>query len=131
MSCKLANKFIEFQKPNTNIFTCIVVFLKFPYFGFRWSTLYISRSILHVYIANSYNIFVFFLIPFFFFNLTAHIPEAITTNCSKCTDAQVKIIKKTSYFIMKNRPEDWERIRKKFDPEEKYKDSFIKFINEH
>ncbi|KAJ8925796.1 hypothetical protein NQ315_009646 [Exocentrus adspersus] len=59
----------------------------------------------------------------------AHIPEAITTNCSKCTDAQVNIIRKTSSFIMKDRPQDWEKIRIKFDPDGKYKDSFTKFVN--
>ncbi|XP_018563006.1 ejaculatory bulb-specific protein 3 [Anoplophora glabripennis] len=60
-----------------------------------------------------------------------HVPEAITTNCAKCTEAQINIIRKTSVFIMKKRPEDWEKIKNKFDPQEKYKDSFMKFINGH
>ncbi|KAJ8983043.1 hypothetical protein NQ317_013248 [Molorchus minor] len=59
-----------------------------------------------------------------------NIPEAITTNCVNCTDAQKRIVKKTSLYIMKNRPEDWDKIRLKFDPTEKYKESFVKFINE-
>nr|UTN00842.1 chemosensory protein [Semanotus bifasciatus] len=59
-----------------------------------------------------------------------HIPEAITTNCEKCTEPQKKIVRKASTFIMKNRPQEWEKIRRKYDPEDKYKESFMNFINE-
>ncbi|CAH1116672.1 unnamed protein product [Phaedon cochleariae] len=58
-----------------------------------------------------------------------YIPEAITNNCAKCTDQQIKIVKKTSKFILKNNPDDWERISRKFDPDRKYKDNFLRFIN--
>uniref|UniRef100_A0A310S3G9 Chemosensory protein 12 n=1 Tax=Chrysomela lapponica TaxID=153811 RepID=A0A310S3G9_CHRLA len=58
-----------------------------------------------------------------------HIPDAISNNCARCTDAQVNIIRKTSRFIMRNNPDDWERISKKFDPQRKYRANFIKFLN--
>ncbi|KAJ8928807.1 hypothetical protein NQ314_018573 [Rhamnusium bicolor] len=57
-----------------------------------------------------------------------HIPEAIATNCAKCNDAQVTIIRKTSSYIMENQPDDWEKIKNKFDPKEKYTESFNQFI---
>ncbi|KAJ8960208.1 hypothetical protein NQ318_003932 [Aromia moschata] len=40
-----------------------------------------------------------------------HIPEAVTTNCEKCTAAQKRIVRKASTFIMRNQPQQWERIR--------------------
>lgn len=63
--------------------------------------------------------FVFFL---------EYIPDAIVTNCGKCTDAQVKIIRKTAKFLATSRAGDWNKISRKFDPQEKYKESFEKFL---
>ncbi|KAG5883701.1 hypothetical protein JTB14_007420 [Gonioctena quinquepunctata] len=60
-----------------------------------------------------------------------HIPEAITNNCAKCSAPQVRIIKKTSRFIQKERPQDWNRISHKFDPQQKYAASFRRFLNEN
>ncbi|XP_074036744.1 ejaculatory bulb-specific protein 3 [Leptinotarsa decemlineata] len=60
-----------------------------------------------------------------------HIPEAITTNCAKCSDSQKRIIRKTSRFIERERPQDWNRISRKFDPQQKFTASFRKFLNEN
>ncbi|XP_028141157.2 uncharacterized protein LOC114335173 [Diabrotica virgifera virgifera] len=57
-----------------------------------------------------------------------YIPEAIRTNCAKCSDAQKRITKKASIYIMQHRPQDWDKIRKKFDPQGKYQDSFAAFL---
>jgi len=61
--------------------------------------------------------------------LAAHLPEALSTNCAKCTDAQKSIIKRASHYLMTNRVTDWAEISNKYDPERKYSDSFLRFIN--
>nr|UMT69261.1 chemosensory protein 9 [Ophraella communa] len=58
-----------------------------------------------------------------------YIPEAIHTNCGKCSDSQKRIVKKAAKHIIQNRPQDWDKIRKKYDPERKYQQSFNTFLN--
>ncbi|XP_057656971.1 ejaculatory bulb-specific protein 3-like [Diorhabda carinulata] len=58
-----------------------------------------------------------------------YIPEAIRTNCAKCSDSQKRIVKKTAKHIITNRPQDWEKIKQKFDPQGKYHQSFNDFLN--
>nr|ALR72520.1 chemosensory protein 6 [Colaphellus bowringi] len=60
-----------------------------------------------------------------------HIPEAITNNCAKCSDAQKRIIRKTSRFIRRERPQDWDRVSRKYDPQQKYTANFNKFLSEN
>nr|QWS70520.1 chemosensory protein 8 [Cylas formicarius] len=60
--------------------------------------------------------------------LRKHIPEAVSTKCSKCTDSQKNIVRKGSLYIMKNRPDDWARIRKKFDPQNVHAKNFNEFL---
>ncbi|XP_018333668.1 ejaculatory bulb-specific protein 3-like [Agrilus planipennis] len=57
------------------------------------------------------------------------IAHALTTNCSDCSAEQKKIMRKACSHIMKNTPEKWSMLVKKFDPDNKYTDAFIKFIN--
>ncbi|CAH2000712.1 unnamed protein product [Acanthoscelides obtectus] len=59
-----------------------------------------------------------------------NIPDALQTGCQKCSEAQKKIVQRTSNYIRKTRPDDWDKIRKKFDPEGKYSKSFEQFLNE-
>nr|CAH7747823.1 unnamed protein product [Callosobruchus chinensis] len=60
-----------------------------------------------------------------------NIPDALQTGCQKCSEAQKKIVQKTSDHIRKNRPDDWDKIRLKFDPEGKYSKTFEQFLNEN
>ena len=58
-----------------------------------------------------------------------NIPLALRTSCVNCTDLQKKFIRKSSRFIMTQRPDDWELIVRKFDPEGVYKEGFYKFLD--
>ncbi|KAF7283887.1 ejaculatory bulb-specific protein 3-like [Rhynchophorus ferrugineus] len=60
--------------------------------------------------------------------LRKHIPDALTTQCDKCTDAQKKFVRKGALHLIQKRPEDWQKITKKFDPEAKYGAGFQEFL---
>nr|QPZ89236.1 chemosensory protein 2 [Dendroctonus adjunctus] len=61
--------------------------------------------------------------------LRTHIPEALRTNCAKCTPSQQKFVRKGANFLIKNDPNQWSRITKKFDPEGKFAAQFHQFLN--
>lgn len=57
--------------------------------------------------------------------LKRHLPDAIETNCSKCTEKQKNGSEKVIRFIIDNRPIDWTRMESKYDPEEIYKKRYL------
>ncbi|KAL1493838.1 hypothetical protein ABEB36_009524 [Hypothenemus hampei] len=61
--------------------------------------------------------------------LRAHIPEALQTNCAKCSDSQKRFVKKGANFLKTKSPIEWSRISRKFDPERKYVAQFNEFLN--
>ncbi|XP_047118310.1 ejaculatory bulb-specific protein 3-like [Schistocerca piceifrons] len=61
--------------------------------------------------------------------LRKHMPEALRTNCDKCTDAQKKIVRKLSLHVREHQPVQWDLLSKKYDPEHQYHDSFEKFLD--
>nr|AND82448.1 chemosensory protein 6 [Athetis dissimilis] len=48
------------------------------------------------------------------------IPEAVETNCIKCTDAQKHIFHKFLLGLKEKLPSDYEAFKNKFDPENKH-----------
>nr|UNG39400.1 chemosensory protein 6 [Apocheima cinerarius] len=56
------------------------------------------------------------------------IPEALEMVCAKCTSKQKQLIRKVIGAIMEKHPEAWAQLTAKFDPGDKYKESFDKFI---
>ncbi|XP_046428165.1 ejaculatory bulb-specific protein 3-like isoform X1 [Neodiprion fabricii] len=58
------------------------------------------------------------------------LPDALATNCAKCTDKMKGNVRKMSNHIMKRRPEDWAKFVQKYDIDGKYKESFARFLNE-
>lgn len=48
------------------------------------------------------------------------LPDAIENGCSKCTEKQKSGSEKVINFVLENRPEDWKKIEKMYDPERKY-----------
>lgn len=61
-------------------------------------------------------------------SLTEVIPETLHTSCGKCTNKQKQLIKKVIGAVMERHPEAWKQITEKYDPDNKYKESFNKFI---
>ncbi|EDS34222.1 serine/threonine kinase [Culex quinquefasciatus] len=52
------------------------------------------------------------------------LPEALETNCVKCTEKQDADSTKTIKFLSENRPAEWKVLKAKFDPENKYVEKY-------
>ncbi|XP_005187784.3 putative odorant-binding protein A10 isoform X1 [Musca domestica] len=53
------------------------------------------------------------------------LPDAIATNCEKCTQKQKEGSDKVTHFLIDNRPEDWQRLEKIYDPEGTYRKAYL------
>ncbi|XP_053696136.1 ejaculatory bulb-specific protein 3-like [Sabethes cyaneus] len=51
--------------------------------------------------------------------LKKHLPDALETGCSKCTEKQRELAVKAINFLIENRPDEWTALRAKYDPENK------------
>ncbi|XP_070499747.1 ejaculatory bulb-specific protein 3-like [Chironomus tepperi] len=54
------------------------------------------------------------------------LPDAVATNCSKCSEKQKAGSDKIMHFIIDNRPEEWEKLEAKYDQSGSYK---LKYLN--
>ncbi|XP_045777522.1 allergen Tha p 1-like [Maniola jurtina] len=57
------------------------------------------------------------------------IPEALHTNCGKCTRKQRELVRIIVRAFQKDVPDIWEQLAKKHDPNGQYKESFNNFLN--
>ncbi|XP_053972184.1 ejaculatory bulb-specific protein 3 [Hylaeus volcanicus] len=48
--------------------------------------------------------------------LKKSLPDALETNCSKCSEKQRKGSDKVIRFLVNERPQTWEKLKKKYDP---------------
>lgn len=48
------------------------------------------------------------------------LPEALETNCAKCSEKQRDGAIKAFGYLSENRPTEWKTLRDRFDPEGKY-----------
>ncbi|XP_023291731.2 putative odorant-binding protein A10 isoform X1 [Lucilia cuprina] len=53
------------------------------------------------------------------------LPDAIMTNCAKCTERQKYGSDKVTHHLIDNRPEDWNRLEKIYDPEGSYRKAYL------
>ncbi|XP_075158714.1 antennal protein 10 isoform X1 [Haematobia irritans] len=53
------------------------------------------------------------------------LPDAIATDCAKCTEKQKYGSDKVTRYLIDNRPEDWERLEKIYDPEGTYRKAYL------
>nr|AID61325.1 chemosensory protein [Calliphora stygia] len=53
------------------------------------------------------------------------LPDAIMTNCAKCTEHQKYGSDKVTHHLIDNRPKDWERLEKIYDPEGSYRKAYL------
>lgn len=49
------------------------------------------------------------------------LPDALSTECQKCSEKQREISKKVIKFLVNNKPEMWNKLADKYDPEKKYR----------
>ena len=52
---------------------------------------------------------------------TELLPDALQTECSKCSDKQKEGAKKVVKFLMEEKPDMWKEIQGKYDPDGTYK----------
>nr|WJJ63291.1 chemosensory protein 6 [Pachyrhinus yasumatsui] len=52
--------------------------------------------------------------------LKRHLPEAIQTDCAKCSEAQRNGSRKIIRHLVKNKPSWWKELQTKFDPQGTY-----------
>ncbi|XP_003491112.1 ejaculatory bulb-specific protein 3 [Bombus impatiens] len=52
------------------------------------------------------------------------LPEALATDCQKCTEKQSENIKKVAFFLITKKPELWDQLMDKYDPEKKYRSKY-------
>ncbi|KAJ9585927.1 hypothetical protein L9F63_020435 [Diploptera punctata] len=52
------------------------------------------------------------------------LPDALETDCSKCSEKQKEISDKVIQYLIDNRSEDWEKLEAKFDPEGTYRQKY-------
>ncbi|CAK9807613.1 Ejaculatory bulb-specific protein 3 [Anthophora plagiata] len=52
------------------------------------------------------------------------LPDALATECKKCSDKQREVIRKVIKYLVDNKPELWTNLANKYDPEKKYRMKF-------
>nr|AKW47180.1 chemosensory protein 4 [Chrysopa pallens]ANJ05012.1 chemosensory protein 5 [Chrysopa pallens] len=57
--------------------------------------------------------------------LKQSIPDAIETNCTKCSQTQREGSQKVMYFLIDNEKEAWAQLEKKYDPTGSYKKRYL------
>ncbi|XP_050520577.1 ejaculatory bulb-specific protein 3-like [Daktulosphaira vitifoliae] len=62
--------------------------------------------------------------------LIKYLPDALKTNCIKCTKVQKDTSEKVLKFMMSNRSADFERLSAKYDPTGEYKKNLLKLEKE-
>lgn len=49
-----------------------------------------------------------------------NIPDALKSECSKCTEKQINLIKEVTKFLKERKPDVWQKLLQKYDPEGTY-----------
>jgi len=52
---------------------------------------------------------------------TGTLPDALETDCSKCSEKQKSSSTKVIHFLIDNKKEDWEKLEAKYDPSGAYR----------
>nr|AIX97841.1 chemosensory protein [Cnaphalocrocis medinalis] len=57
--------------------------------------------------------------------LKEKLPEALATECEKCTPAQKEKSEKIIRFLVNNRRELWDQLAVKYDPKDEYRQKYL------
>nr|AXF48707.1 chemosensory protein CSP9.1 [Lobesia botrana] len=57
--------------------------------------------------------------------LKKNLPDAISNDCSKCTERQQQGADKVMHYIIDHRPDDWEKLEKKYQSDGSYKQKYL------
>ncbi|KAL3289152.1 hypothetical protein HHI36_003589 [Cryptolaemus montrouzieri] len=53
--------------------------------------------------------------------LRKRLPEALETGCAQCSEKETEASKRVSKFLMTEKPELWQQLLDKYDPDKKYR----------
>lgn len=53
------------------------------------------------------------------------LPDAIATNCSKCTEKQKNGSEKVTHYLIDNQPEEWDQLAAIYDKDGEYKRNYL------
>lgn len=56
--------------------------------------------------------------------ISEYIPEALETECAKCTDAQKRFAGKVMSFLLLNKRNYWNQLLGKYDPNGKFRKKY-------
>jgi hypothetical protein len=56
----------------------------------------------------------------FHFLLSAHVKDALQTECSKCSEKQKEQAEKVIRFLYTKQPDQWKLLQEKYDPDNTY-----------
>ncbi|XP_047997152.1 ejaculatory bulb-specific protein 3-like [Leguminivora glycinivorella] len=57
--------------------------------------------------------------------LKKNLPDAISSDCMKCTERQKEGADKVMHYIIDHRPDDWEKLEKKYNSDGSYKKKYL------
>jgi hypothetical protein len=64
------------------------------------------------------------------FLFTAHVKDALESDCSKCSEAQKSGAKKVIAFLYKNKADKFKELQKKYDPDNTYYSKYEYMLKE-
>ncbi|XP_049877114.1 ejaculatory bulb-specific protein 3-like [Pectinophora gossypiella] len=60
--------------------------------------------------------------------LKTHVVDGLQSACSKCTEVQKKMARKTVKHIREHENDSWEKLKAKYDPGDKYQEVYEAFL---
>ncbi|KAL6267051.1 hypothetical protein P5V15_000127 [Pogonomyrmex californicus] len=58
------------------------------------------------------------------------LPDALATQCERCTEKQKYMARKISNYLREHKPDTWTAFLEKFDPDKMYIASFKQFLDQ-
>lgn len=56
---------------------------------------------------------------------TVALPDAIQSECSKCTEKQKAGAEKVTHFLIDHKPDEWQKLADKYDKDGDYKTKYL------
>lgn len=53
------------------------------------------------------------------------LPDAIQSECSKCSEKQKAGSEKVTHFLIDNKPDEWQKLADKYDKDDEYKKKYL------
>ncbi|XP_029169469.1 ejaculatory bulb-specific protein 3 [Nylanderia fulva] len=63
--------------------------------------------------------------------LKEHLPDALETECSKCSEKQREGTEKVIRYLVNKKPATWDQLKKKYDPTGEYSHKYENQAHEH